>query len=97
MLAPDDDREPLLAALRGLRAAGCPVVGQDEAVVVRVVDVAVRRWRSARRRGAQDGPARERDLLTGLLEAFAPDPLDRGPLVRDWLCVVHALVPHLGG
>ncbi len=60
---------------------GSPIARDSEAFA----PIAVRRWRSAARRGIRltDSEARVRDLAMGLVEAF-DDPATVGPLVEDY-------------
>lgn len=83
----------LTASISELRDDGCPVASHPE----KTARVALRRWRSYRRRSVSgsDIEARFRDLVNGLVQQLERDPALVGPLKRDYECIAERVVPIL--
>lgn len=79
----DDAFRMALAAVEAAWDAGCPVAGSDPDRRAVIARLAVRRWRSAVRRGV-DPAHRVEDLAVGLIAAFEAEPKLVGPLGRDY-------------
>ena len=86
--APIDDAtlRAVAGALYAAWESGCPVAPQSPRTAEGLARIAIRRWRSARRRGVDesDRAARTRDLVKGMVERSGGDPKLLGPLVRDY-------------
>ena len=72
----------VVAAVSSAWRNGSPVASEPEAIA----RVAIRRWRSSRRRHIDQGDlaARTRDLVHGFIQQFEADSNLVGPLVRDY-------------
>jgi len=80
------------AAIQVLWEEGCPAAQQPSETAA----IAIRRWRSSRRRLRNPtASARMRDLVKGLIEAFEPQPRLVGPVRLDYQCVADRFVPLL--
>lgn len=79
----DDTFRVVLTAVEAAWEAGCPVAGSEPGRRAEIARRAVRRWRSANRRGASP-QHRVEDLAIGLIAAFESEPKAVGPLARDY-------------
>ncbi len=84
----------LVATLSRAWEAGNPVAGSTLAFRRELASIALRRWRSAARRGVQsNGDLKHvRDLACGLIAAFEENPGLVGPLRLDYECIAGELL-----
>ena len=90
----EHDSRPIDAVVAAIEAAwldGSPI--GDTALA----DIALRRWRSSKRRGVKqsDHSARVRDLAKGLAAFHYDDPGMVGPLIRDYEYVAEKIADAL--
>lgn len=96
-----DLHERLMTVVAQAEEEGCPVVSPHLSSQQRIVETALRRWRTyTRRQKRRRTPPAERveDLAKGLRDASERDPRLVGPLMEDYrylarqLAVVFALI-----
>jgi len=97
MKSPPPDEELIArvtAAIAELWDEGCPVASHPE----ETAPVAIRRWRSSKRRGVKnsDQDGRIRDLAKGLVQQFEKHPELVGPVIKDYECVAKRVAAVMG-